>query len=64
MQMGFPLITQDKIITKEGDTHEVYNVEISDRYIFFAPPFFYSSATYFCLLHYVSEKNERESENT
>lgn len=26
VQMNFPLIAQNKIITKESDTHEVYNV--------------------------------------
>ena len=35
VQMNFPLMAQDKVITKEGDTHEVYNVEISDKYIFY-----------------------------
>lgn len=35
MLAGGTAFAQDRIITKEGETIEVYNVEISDRYIFY-----------------------------
>lgn len=36
LSAGVPTMAQDKIITKEGETHEVYNVEVSDKYVFYS----------------------------
>lgn len=33
--VGGTAVAQDRIITKEGETMDVYNVEISDKYIFY-----------------------------